>query len=320
MTPNPLLSIAIPTYNRSEILRENLQEMLPQLQKHSIAVYISDDSNDNQTLAAFESLRNQYPLLFYRKNEPRFGHDANFFATVAMADTEYVWYLGDSQYFIPGTLDKVLVTLCDTRPDMCFINAFKPKCDTRIIEDEEVHSFLLDYTWCLTLTGATIYGRASRELQISDIQKTGWKNFPQLGLILETCVRGHRRLLWLDSPILKSNRKKSSYWIKSAFSVFVKDWCALIRSFPTLFNQTEQDRIIRSHGINTRLFGPISLVYLRSLGALTVDELNMYSQDFAIASPIPPIWARLFAQVPQRTMAAVWSFTIAVRNLVRCQA
>jgi abequosyltransferase len=320
MTPNPLLSIAIPTYNRSEILRENLQGMLPQLRKHSIAVYISDDSSDDQTLVMVESLRAEYPLFIYRKNHPRFGHDANFFATIAMADTEYVWYLGDSWYFTPGTLDKVLDALCETRPDICFINALKPSGGMRIIEGEAVHPFLLDCTWYLTLTGATIYGRASRELQISATQKSGWKNFPQLGLILETCLQAHSRLLWLDSTMLRSNRNKSSYWIKSAFSVFVKDWSALVRSFPTLFNPIEQDRVIRSHGINTRLFGPISLVYLRSIGALTVNELELHRREFAIASPISPMWARFLAQVPQRVMAAVWSFATTVRNLLRRRA
>jgi abequosyltransferase len=317
MTPNPLLAIAIPTYNRSEILLENLRAMLPELREHCVAVYISDDSSDDHTRDITDELRTEFPLLVYQKNDPSFGHDKNFFATIAMPDTDYVWYLGDSQYFASGTLEKLLGDLGETRPDMCFLNATKPNGSTRLIEGEAVHSFLLNRTWSLTLTGATIYGRASRALQISDTKKANWKNFPQLGLILEACVQAPRRLLWVDSPVLKLNRKKSSYWLKSAFSVFVKDWSALIRSFPTLFNPIEQDRVIRSHGVNTRLFGPMSLVYLRSLGVLTTEELDLHRQDFVIASPISPIWARLVAQVPQRTMAAVWSFTIVALNVVR---
>jgi glycosyltransferase involved in cell wall biosynthesis len=162
MTPNSILAIAIPTFNRSEILRENLQAMLPELIEQRISVYISDDSHDERTLEMSEALRCEHPLVFYTKNHPRFGHDANFFATLAMPDTDYVWYLGDSIYFVPGTLAKVLRTLTDTRPDFCFLNAYAPEKGSRLIEAEAVHPFLLDRTWYLTLSGATIYSRATR--------------------------------------------------------------------------------------------------------------------------------------------------------------
>lgn len=320
MTHNHLLSIAIPTYNRSDILRENLQAILPQLLKHRISVYVSDDGSDEHTLLLIEELRIEYPLLVYRKNNPRLGHDANFFATLAMPDTEYVWYLGDSLYFAPGTLAKILDALADTRPDFCFLNAYAPNGVTRIIDGNAVHPFLLDRTWYLTLSGATIYGRASRELYISENRRNNWKNFPQLGLILETCAQGPRRLLWIDTPVLKYNRKKSSYWLKSAFSVFVKDWSALIRSFPSLYNSEEQDRVIRSHGLNTRLFGLVNLVYLRAVGALTMEELDLHARDFTIASPISPLWARLVARLPIRLAATMWSLAITLRNLVRTKS
>ena len=317
MTPNPLLAIAIPTYNRTEILQENLRAMLPDLIEHQVSVYISDDSPDDRTREMVEKLCAEFPLLVYRKNDPRFGHDANFFATLAMPDTEYVWYLGDSLYFESGMLGRVLEALSETRPDFCFLNAYAPEPGSRLVEGEAVHPFLLDRTWYLTLSGATIYGRTPRALRIADARRADWKNFPQLGLILESCAQTPQRLQWLGTPILKFNRKKSSYWLKSAFSVFVKDWCALIRSFPSLFSPSEQDRIIRSHGVHTRLFGPVSLIQLRALGALTVEELDQHWRDFAIASPIAPLWAQILARLPQPVVAAAWSLAFATRNRLR---
>lgn len=317
MTPNSLLAIAIPTYNRSDVLMENLRVMLPELLEHRVAVYISDDSSDDRTREMADALHTEFPLLVYRKNDPRFGHDANFFATINMPDTDYVWYLGDSLYFMPGSLDSVLNALAQTRPDFCFLNAYAPELDSRVIEGAAVHSFLLDRTWYLTLSGATIYGRASRTMQIAKGHRGNWKNFPQLGLILEACTQAHRRIYWLASPLLKCNPKKSSYWLKSAVGVFVEDWSTLIRSFPTLFTPEEQDRVIRSHGVHTRLFGPVSLIQLRAIGALTLEELERCGQDFAIASPIAPTWARLIARLPQRVVAIVWCLALAMHNMVR---
>ncbi len=320
MIPNTLLSIAIPTYNRSDMLRENLITMLPQLIKHRIPLYISDDSSDECTRIMAEELRTEHPLLVYRKNEARLGHDANFFATLAMPDTEYVWYLGDSRYFAPGALDEVMAALVRFNPDFCFLNTSLSGGGTRLIEGDTLHPFLLDRTWYLTLSGATIYGRTSRKsysLQAPKSRLTDWKNFPQLGLILETCSQSHQRLLWLEPTMLKANQQKSSYWLKSAFSVFVKDWSKLIRSFPVLFNEMEQNRILRSHSINSGLFGFISLIHLRAIGALTVEELERYHRDFAIVSPISTIWANLLARLPQRLIVLLWWVVRFVRNLVR---
>ena len=318
MTPNSLLAIAIPTYNRCEILRENLQSMLPELLEYRVAVYLSDDSSDERTRQMADDIGAEYPLLVYRKNTPRLGHDANFAATLSMPVAEYVWYLGDSQFFVPGSLGKVLAALADVRPDFCFVDASALDGSTRLIEGDSVHPFLLERTWYLTLTGATIFGRASRSLPIPETRWLRWRNFPQLGLILETCAVTSPRLLWLEPQMLSFNRKKkSSYWAKSAFSVFVGDWTAIIRSFPTLFTHEEQDCIIRSHGVNTGLFSVTSIVYLRALGALTVEELDRHYRDFALVSPISPIWARLVARLPQRLIAAAWSRALSMRDYLR---
>lgn len=298
MEMNPLLAIAIPTYSRSEVLNENLRAMLPELIKHQVAVYISDDSPDDATEKIVELLRDVFPLLFYRKNEPRYGHDRNFFATITMPDTDYVWYLGDSVYFTPGTLARVLDILVDLSLNFCFVNSSANDPDSRLIEGKDVHQFLLDRTWYLTLTGATIYGRQARNLTVPEDRKSSWKNFPQLGLILYACELNPQRVYWIGEQGLNFNLKKSSYWLNSAFEVFVKDWNALIFSFPKLFNSFEQLHIIRSHSINTKLFSPIGLLRLRLKGALTIEVLNKYGEDFDRVTNGMPIYAKLIAKIP----------------------
>lgn len=302
MELNPLLSIAIPTYMRSEVLNQNLRAMLPELIEHQVAVYISDDSPDDATAKSIALLREDFPLLVYRKNEPRNGHDANFFATVTMPDTDYVWYLGDSVYFTPGTLARILEVLETFRPNFCFVNSTANDLDSRLVEGKAVHQFLLERTWYLTLTGATIYGREARNLTVPNERKSNWKNFPQLGLILYACSINAQRMYWIGEQGLGFNRNKSSYWLNSAFEVFVKDWCALISSFPELFNNTEQVHVIRSHAINTKLFSLVGLLRLRIKGALSMDIINEHREDLAIASPRGIILARLISRIPVKLM------------------
>ena len=66
-----MLSVAIPTYNRTDILISNLQSILDELIEHQIAVYISDDSNNEETEIAIQELQTIHPLIFYFKNEPK---------------------------------------------------------------------------------------------------------------------------------------------------------------------------------------------------------------------------------------------------------
>lgn len=271
--------------------------MLPELQEFAIPVYISDDSTNCETQEVISSLERDYPFLFYRHNKPRLGHDDNFFSTLKMADTDYVWYLGDSMFVKPGGFDAVLNAL-ESDPDFCFVNSYVDDWHDRHLKPQQTHGFLVDRAWYLTLSGATIYSRKARVLQVAENRKQQWKNFPQLGLVLEYCSLNKARCEWLGKPIIEVNQNKKSYWAKQAFSVFVRDWSALVRSFPGLFSDAEADKVIRSHSDRTGLFGPWGLVRLRAQNVLNRQTLSEFEVDFETASGYSP-WAKFLCHVPQ---------------------
>jgi len=280
---NSKLALAIPTYNRPELLEENLRSMLPELAKFGISVFISDDSTNSETAKVMADLIKEYPLLTYRHNNPRLGHDANFFSTLAMPDADYVWYLGDSIFIRPGGIERALKKL-EAEPDFCFVNAYVKNFEDARIEPEHAHQFLLEYVWYLTLSGATIYGRKSRAITVSDDTKKCWSNFPQLGLILKYCSKYDACFEWVGEMCIGVNQKKKSYWGAQAFNVFAKDWSTLIRSFPSLFNELESKQVIRSHSSNTGIFGVLGLIRLRSANILNITSYEEFETDFEIAS------------------------------------
>lgn len=294
---NPRLALAIPTYNRAAILEQNLRTMLPELQEFSLPVYISDDSTNAETKEAIASLKRNYPFLFYRHNDPRLGHDENFFSTLGTPDTDYVWYLGDSVFVKPGGLRAVLHSL-ESNPDFCFVNAYVKGRPDEHIKPDQMKNFLIDRTWYLTLSGATIYSRKSRAVYVTESKKKQWKNFPQLGFVLEYCSLYRAQCEWLGEPIISINRSKKSYWDKQAFSVFAQDWGALIRSFPTLFTDTVVNKVIRSHSDNMGLFRPWGLLRLRAHNVLNIQTLNEYEKDFSVASGHTML-AKFLCRLPQ---------------------
>ena len=295
-TYNKKLAIAIPTYNRPEILEENLQFMLPDLRLHSIPVFISDDSSDLKTETIIKRLQPLYEHIYYRHNLTGFGHDGNFFATLAMPDCDYVWYIGDSLYIRPNVVTDILEVL-NEEVDFCFVNYNTNDVLSRPISS--AHDFLIERTWYLTLTGATIYGRDPRSLIIDEERKGKWRNFPQLGLILEYCADNKARLYWYGKPAIDANKKKrNSYWSTNAFDVFVEDWSNFIRSFQRLFPNSEVNLVIKSHAINTGLFNLKSLILFRANRCLTIGLLRKHKVNFAVASPVSPLLAYCISFVP----------------------
>lgn len=308
------LAIAIPTYNRAGILEENLRIMLPELNRHAIPVYISDDSSDLQTQALVERLRQDYADIHYQRNQPGLGHDKNFFATLGMVDHDYVWYMGDSVYCEPGCLQEILKAM-KTGADFIFINSYVKDDNSRLIGD--THVFLRERAWYLTLTGATVYGRRPRSLLIDDSRKVLWRNFVQLGLILEYCSQHPACVYWHGTPSLGFNKKKRSYWMKSALDVFVGDWTTLIKSFSVLFSEAEMKTVIRSHAVHTGIFGLKSLMFFRANEGLSVPIIKKHEKDYAVASPTGVPMAYAVARIPVPLLRGLFKVFYFLRKLGR---
>ena len=301
------LAIAIPTYNRPLILEQNLTAMLPDLCRNRIPIYVSDDSTETETEAVIRRLAARYELIHYKRNIPSLGHDGNFFQTVVMPDADYVWYLGDSVFIKPGVLNQIL-PLLDSDVDFCFVNAYTTGGAVEHVSPSDMPSFLRMRTWYLTLSGATIYGRRPRKLVVSDDNRGNWTNFPQLGLILEYCAKRSAHSYWFGPPGIGINANKRSYWATSAFEVFVRDWSKLIRSFPQLFPDDVASEVIRSHALNTGLFGFKHLMSLRAHGVLSRSVLRQFEEEFSIATPLSLAYARTLCLVPPQLLKFLaWS-------------
>lgn len=297
---NNKLAIAIPTYNRPDILGENLRKIIPVLKKYSIPVYISDDSGNNETRDMVSGLLSEYEYIFYVKNFPAHGHDLNFFRTIALPNTEYVWYLGDSLMVFPSRLEQIINKI-DSGMDFVFVNSGAAQAEGGLIKD--VKSFLEKNTWYLTLTGATIYGRAPRvhAARYPDGEPR-WTNFPQLGLILDYAEKNETNAFWVSEASFEINKKKKSYWSKNAVKVFARDWISLIDSFKSLFG-TARDAVILSHSRKTGFFKIPHLLYLRGNGGLDADTVSHYEGELRRAS-VTPIWViRSIVLIP---IALLW--------------
>ncbi len=101
----PLLTIAIPTYNRSRYLAELLEVLQPQLSDElRVELLIADNASTDETPALCKRLIDGGLACRYIRNAANIGADANFLLCFSEARGKYVWLLGDDDIVLPGAL------------------------------------------------------------------------------------------------------------------------------------------------------------------------------------------------------------------------
>jgi len=295
---NSLLAIAIPTYNRAAILRENLSLMLEELGRFGVPVYISDDSNDNETEELVLDIKESYPYIYYNKNVPSLGHDKNCIKTLSIPVEEYVWYLGDSIIITPGGIENVLLKIVKYHPDFIAVNAIDRVVGmpSKVYHDGNV--LLRELGWHLTMTGVTIYSSSIlRELDTFPVSK--FVNFPQMALVFQCFVNGEYSLLWNDKMLITGNVNKRSYWKKDVFKVFLKDWPSCINNLNVIYSNETKEIAKVSHSLQTGIFNLKSILSYRTHGFLSWKEYFNYFKLLRNHSKVNICLIAIIVLVPQ---------------------
>ena len=136
---NPLLTIAIPTYNRSADLAALLTELAPQLAAHpEVDLFISDNCSPDDTEAAVQGfIASGLPVRYVRQAE-NIGSDRNFVTCFESARGTFFWLCGDDDIILPGTLDRVVEQLGSGQPlDLLYATSYGFHQDWRAERQED---------------------------------------------------------------------------------------------------------------------------------------------------------------------------------------
>ena len=105
----PLLTIAIPTYNRAELLKELLTLLADQVKAEPrVEVMISDNASPDDTAAVVQDFVARGLPVSYIRNAENIGPDANFLQCFEQARGKYVWLFSDDDLILPGAIAKIL--------------------------------------------------------------------------------------------------------------------------------------------------------------------------------------------------------------------
>ena len=107
----PIVSIAIPTYNRVNFLERLLERILSQIKDMhgEVQVCISDNCSTDNTGEIVLNFQKKYSgIIKYNKNSNNVGVDKNLIKIMEMADGEFVWLFGDDDMVVNGGVEKVI--------------------------------------------------------------------------------------------------------------------------------------------------------------------------------------------------------------------
>jgi glycosyltransferase involved in cell wall biosynthesis len=119
---NNLLSINIPTFNRAVFLDENLKKMISLCDKHSVAIYVSDNNSSDNTYDIVKKHQKSYKYLFYRCLEKNMGIDLNMDSVVKMSVAKFSWLFSDDDLIDDDSIEIILNNIKNKNPDFILLN------------------------------------------------------------------------------------------------------------------------------------------------------------------------------------------------------
>lgn len=103
-----LLTIAIPTFNRNDVLYRNLERLLP-ITEEWAQIIIIDNASDVPVINSIDSLLKRYidANITIIRNSNNIGANSNFLRCIEISRTRYIWILGDDDFPRPDALQKI---------------------------------------------------------------------------------------------------------------------------------------------------------------------------------------------------------------------
>lgn len=118
----PLLTIAIPTYNRSAYLAQLLESLAPQLKNEPrVELIISDNASPDETPELVQRFIREGLQVRYIRNPKNIGPDGNFLQCYQQAQGRYVWLIGDDDVLLAGLISRILRYLAEDDYDLLYL-------------------------------------------------------------------------------------------------------------------------------------------------------------------------------------------------------
>lgn len=117
---NPLVTVYMPTHNRSDLLSRAIDSVLSQTYSNFELIIVDDCSTDN-TEAVVQTYQDQDSRIKYIKNSENLGACASRNKAIRAAKGEFITGLDDDDYFLPNRLEVFLLAWGNRKKDVVLL-------------------------------------------------------------------------------------------------------------------------------------------------------------------------------------------------------
>jgi glycosyltransferase involved in cell wall biosynthesis len=198
------LTVAIPTYNRNNILIENIKHLLPQL-KEDCELLIIDNASDVPIELTLNSLLSTYTVFKKRviRNKYNIGGSANVLRCFELCETEWLWCLGDDDLIVENAVELIRTTLIK-HPEAIFLNYTVPNIiRKKTIINNTLKEFIesIDHYGTLLCISASIFNFRALIKHLKIGYQYAYSNAPHIAILLSELVNGGKTVL-MDKQLI----------------------------------------------------------------------------------------------------------------------
>lgn len=272
------LSIAIPTYNRSYFLDNNLKQLLKEYNNNFEIIIQDNASTDNTEEIVEKYIKLGLPII-YERNLTNLGWTKNFEICFKKAKTKYMILLGDDDIIVNGGVDIILNNINEYNPDLIFMNAFSIKNYNKeyYASKNDSQQFDLDEFLCETILQFRLISSYVINTEYVKKVKEFSGNFAHLHVVFET-LSNAKKFIKINNKLIGSFINNSDFDHKVNFSdIYVKEFFLLFNKY--LSTNLSSTSIVEIENIMLKKYLP-KLILKSRFGFIKNDDLVSQNFDF----------------------------------------
>lgn len=246
----PLISICIPTYNRADCLKQNLDSIVVQFNdaqiRNKVEVIVSDNASTDNTAEIVKSYQNRFDNIRYYQNSENIGFDRNLLNVVEKSTGEYCLTIGDDDALFPDSLALLLDKIESSKAPYYMLNCWgydhwleKPVLTqpNRLITSDQVYdslsSFVKNIKSYLDLVGN--FGSMSTQLFLREMwakfgDKKEYIGTNTIHLYILLSIFKNSKFVLLASPVIKTRNDNLRWSSYPGFETSIKRSLATIKT------------------------------------------------------------------------------------------
>lgn len=233
-TQQEILTIAIPTYNRSRFLEQLLNSLAPQVRGEArVELIVSDNASTDDTQEVIMRFQQQGLQFIASRNEVNIGGDANIHRCFELANSKYVWIIGDDDVVGPNAISKVLTYLTQADYDIVYLRS-KSYEHHYVPEQTENHRAPIVVTnaqdfarlvnvWFTFISGNIVNKQRAIALQEKPFSEFVGTTIVQLSWVLTLMSSFRKGLFIFESLVAAKADNTGNYSVCRVFGVTLKD-------------------------------------------------------------------------------------------------